>query len=510
MPARTPVFTSLAALAAVALVPLTSTAAVAATVSCVTSTADVTIDLNDPGHPNPNRSDSDVILGTPGPDPISAGDGNDIILSGGGKDTITGGPGDDVLCAGNGNDTVKGSAGNDLLHGGAGNDILDGGTNTPFHLPESIGDVVFYHDVDEPITATLNGTAKVGTSETDTLVGNEGIYGGLRKDTLTGNEYANALFGNDGKDSLAGGGGNDFFAGDDWTALFVPPGFSNGATGNAADTIKGGSGSDTVDFGEDHLAGVVVKLGVAGASGNETDGDVGSRDSLSGIERVNGTQSNDTITGDAANNRLDGDFGNDVIDGGSGGIDTLIAGPIFNTDTVSYASHTTGVTIDLFEGKASDGDQILDFENATGSPFNDVLIGKPNQPTVLNGKGGIDTVDYSSSPGTVVVSLNGSADDGLFGEGDNVLNLENIIGSNFGDNLTGSASANTFYGGDGNDTLDGGPGADSLYGQSGPQDSIYAEDGVKDLVINGGQGSADTVLSIDDIDPDPVGVEILP
>ena len=48
-------------------------------------TSVVTIDLNDPAAPDPDRDASDVVLGTPGDDHISTGGGQDAVCAGAGR-----------------------------------------------------------------------------------------------------------------------------------------------------------------------------------------------------------------------------------------------------------------------------------------------------------------------------------------------------------------------------------------------------------------------------------------
>jgi len=146
-----------------------------------------------------------------------------------------------------------------------------------------------------------------------------------------------------------------------------------------------------------------------------TDGG-GTRESVtSGILRV-GSAGADTITGLASADTIDGGDGADSISGGDGndfltggkGNDTLDGGAA--TDTASYASASVAVTINL---------------------------------ATTSGKS-------SSSAANDVAAIGA----------DTLKNLENIIGSGFGDKLTGDADANVLYGKLGNDTLTGGAGAD--------------------------------------------------
>lgn len=76
-------------------------------------------------------------------------------------------------------------------------------------------------------------------------------------------------------------------------------------------------------------------------------------------------------------------------------------------------------------------------------------------PDVFNGGAGEDTVSYAGLTRGVSVSLDGTADDGALGEGDNV---EDVIGGSGNDTLTGNDQDDAFYGGAGNDTISGGDG----------------------------------------------------
>ena len=77
------------------------------------------------------------------------------------------------------------------------------------------------------------------------------------------------------------------------------------------------------------------------------------RDTLTGIENLEGSESQATLlTGDAANNILSGGAGADTLDGGAGA-DTLNGGD--GTDTASYATSDAAVTVDLSATAEGDG-----------------------------------------------------------------------------------------------------------------------------------------------------------
>ena len=75
----------------------------------------VTIDLNDPGAPDPDRDAADVVLGTQGDDHIVTGGGNDDVCAAEGEDTgrrgadyLRGGPDTDRCIGGPGRNRFQG------------------------------------------------------------------------------------------------------------------------------------------------------------------------------------------------------------------------------------------------------------------------------------------------------------------------------------------------------------------------------------------------------------------
>ena len=122
-----------------------------------------------------------------------------------------------------------------------------------------------------------------------------------------------------------------------------------------------------------------------------------------------------------------------------------------------------------------------------------VIDGGPGDVVVVGGAG-IDTVSYRESPGRVEVSLeHGTAKESSGSNSateDILIDIENVIGSNFDDRLIGASSAthppqlaNNFISGlagddainglSGDDILDGGPGNDILDGNLGIDEASY-------------------------------------
>ncbi len=120
-----------------------------------------------------------------------------------------------------------------------------------------------------------------------------------------------------------------------------------------------------------------------------------------------------------------------------------------------------------------------------GGSGNDTLDGGTGSD-VLNGGAGTDTAYYVGGA-AATLALDGSFKSAGASVGDILMSIENISGSNKGnDKLAGNNSANRLDGNGGNDTLFGRGGNDSVYGGKGV-DKIYGEGGNDTLV--GGLGA---------------------
>jgi VCBS repeat-containing protein len=298
--------------------------------------------------------------------------------------------------------------------------------------------------------------------------------------------------------------------------------------------------------------GVQVDLNIiapnAQTSTGDADGDV-----LNQFQNIIGSDNNDVLMGDAANNILEGKGGddslvgrggNDVLNGGDGydtadyssttsaislnipstgsltvsgtgvGTDTLISiekimgGTL--VDRVNASSSTFAVTIDFYNGNmttsAGSSYQLASFENITGSSANDRLIDTGQSiNNSYNGGGGTDTLSYQYAGSAVTVSLATASAQNTLGAGtDTISSIENLVGSDYNDNFTGSTGTNILWGGKGIDTLNGGAGNDTLYGNEGNDtldgsagnDTLYGNEGNDTLdggagfnVLEGGAGA---------------------
>jgi Ca2+-binding RTX toxin-like protein len=254
---------------------------------------------------------------------------------------------------------------------------------------------------------------------------------------------------------------------------------------------------------------------------------------------MSGTKFGDGLNNDTGvASRIEGGDGDDVLDGGDAN-DTLIGQADDDTlsgrlgiDTAAYSGGPVVVTIDEFAndgGSAEDDFVTTDTENVVGTPSNDVIVGSeaanaltgrggddridgrggndtlgdggtPSGADVLDGGTGIDTVTYLGRTTGVSVRLNGVADDGNDvddgSRDDNVLNVENVAGTDGDDFIQGDAGANTFDGNGGDDSLQGLGGPDTLVGDRGG-DTLNGGEGDDTLegdVINGTDIAADVLI----------------
>ena len=145
---------------------------------------------------------------------------------------------------------------------------------------------------------------------------------------------------------------------------------------------------------------------------------------------------------------------------------------------------------DILVGTNSD-DTIFD------SDGNDIIAAGNGNDTIFAGKGadiisggdGVDTLHYGASDAAVNVNLATHVGHGGYAEGDFIMEVENLIGSQFNDTLIGDGNNNTIDGGAGSDVIHGGGGLDTLDGGTG-NDTLYSDNSIANF--NGGS-DIDTV-----------------
>lgn len=270
--------------------------------------------------------------GTEGADNIAGGSGDDQLFGGGGNDVIAAGDGDDLVVAGGGADTIIGGAGADTIDGGQGADVAD--------YADATGGVAIY---------LAQGTGSGAEAAGDVLASIEHVIGTGFNDTITGSAGAETLVGGWNADLLEGGAG--------------------------ADLLDGGGSSDYASYAG-AATGVGLSLETGGTAGDAA-GDI-----FISIERVNGSNYDDTISGSASADTLSGAGGNDVLDGdqgndllnGQNGADALAGG--LGADTLNGGAGADtmsgGAGNDRFDFAAGFGvDRIEDF--LAGAGVGDVI-----------------------------------------------------------------------------------------------------------------------------------------
>ncbi|HYE18578.1 MAG TPA: calcium-binding protein [Tepidisphaeraceae bacterium] len=119
----------------------------------------------------------------------------------------------------------------------------------------------------------------------------------------------------------------------------------------------------------------------------------------------------------------------------------------------------------------------------------------------MSGGDGVDQVSYYYAKAGVTINMNNYYVSGIAGEKDCVyVDVENAVGSDFADRITGNALNNTLFGRAGDDWFLGLAGNDSLYGQAG-NDTLSGSTGA-DLVVGG--AGADLIFASGDAHVDTI------
>ncbi|WHO82591.1 calcium-binding protein [Rhizobium leguminosarum] len=105
---------------------------------------------------------------------------------------------------------------------------------------------------------------------------------------------------------------------------------------------------------------------------------------------------------------------------------------------------------------------------------------------VFHGGAGSDSADYSGSDDEVDINLSAGTAAGGFADGDTLLSIERVTGSNYGDHITGNDRDNFISGGDGDDLISSGAGFDYI-DAGGGDDQITISLGEK--LVEGGAGT---------------------
>ncbi len=125
------------------------------------------------------------------------------------------------------------------------------------------------------------------------------------------------------------------------------------------------------------------------------------------------------------------------------------------------------------------------YNTVSGTSEDDYLMASSDSTLYFGGSGG-DTVSYANSAQGIVAMLGHGQSGIIDGSGDRFESVENIVGSDEDDLISGNHAANSLYGGGGDDELVGGAGNDTLDGGEG--DDYIAGGGGHDIIyVSAGQ-----------------------
>ncbi|UYV37205.1 hypothetical protein N4R57_19990 [Rhodobacteraceae bacterium D3-12] len=364
---------------------------------------------------------------------------------------IDGGGGADNLRGGTADDTILGGEGADWITPGGGSDTVDGGDGRDM--------ISFYNLADTPGRTNVDYRLDIDM-QAGTAVNHDGseqiAFSNVERITTT--IYADRIRGTDGDDEIRALGNYDWII---------------ATEGN--DTIDGGSGQDMISFLEYQSSEVTVVADVFSANGLPPSGALATGVvidlansanntalaeglTLTSVERITGSSRQDVFYGDDGENDFRGLGGYDWFVSSTGGRERYYGGS--GTDTVTYYNASSGVTANLSNGAVTNGretgygsvgdarsDLYVEIENLVGSRFDDELRGSSER----NQLSGLEGDDFLFGYGGVDYLMGGLGNDVIDGGGGSDYAL--FTGNAADYTLTRSGNNVTVVGADGTDQL---------------------------------------------------------
>ena len=510
---------------------------------------------------------NDTLRGNGGNDRLYGGIGDDVVEGGDGNDLLAGGFGADDLDGQAGDDYVRGDATIDnIFDTGGGFDTLSfataatpgfggAGPASVANFPVVGGERGVWLKLSEDGNNALNGEPSLGGGNDEVqpgaferIIGSpfaDFIVGSAGAEDIWGGGGADVINGGGGADTLHGGAGGDFLTGSPETAIDGEGG-ANNCTGTLAQTNCTGTTEavtprnlGTVSVGITTTPGGLTQLYVVGSEAADTitvsvapngvvvslaggsfDPDLGGCGQIDSLNAgcpiaapldsivVAAKGGNDTVTTTGVPDgvsvvELGGD-GTDQLTG-SGSEDVLVDGPDASPDFLAALSGDDALThnggADLLDGgegsdlflsvSICDGETIDGGAERAGAPTQD----RDNASWArLTGIGVAARLDLNQvgqiGPGDQPVCPTGSLDA--------LPRIEDLETSNQSDVLYGNEFGNQLLGHQGEDS----------YFALGGNDSILANSGSRDRVINCGPGLDQAVIDFASVgDPTPVECE---
>lgn len=444
-------------------------------------------------------SGNDTVEGGDGDDTLLGGYGNDRIVGNRGNDAMFGGQGDDLLVwnNGDGSDLMDGGQGYDQAQVNFDTDLVDddlqnkdvaefsttdegvqfarievndqterglfqldirntetletnfgGGDDTAVIKDTVLDEIALKLDGGDGID-TLDLSQAAGAVDValgrnklndsiaenfENVIGtefNDKIRGNTQDNVISGLDGEDKMFGHGGDDTLIGGKGNDKFFGGKGDDLLV---WNNG---DGSDFMKGGSGYDTVqvnfdtDLVDDDLQNKDVAEFTSTAHGIEFARIEVNDQTERGLFKldIRETETIETNFGGSDDTAVIADTVLDEIvldlDGGDG------------VDLLDFSQAANAVDVDLDTGTINDGSTAIEFENVTGTAFNDKISGNDENNVIRGGAGndimsggeGADTfVFFEEDAGVdIILDFNFNEDSLLFLTNDPEVTSESLL-----------------------------------------------------------------------------------
>jgi len=477
-----------------------------------------------------------ILSGTDGANNILSSRGDDIIAGRGGDDFINSGAGRDIIVAGAGVDTVLAGDENDAVIAAqagvvSGREIYDGGEgydlilySPSFNALREMRniDVSIGPDVRSPLNELetdgawvkiMSETGRIERYSADgKLLGvdearNFEQFGGTENaDILNGSsggwDNARTIFGAGGDDTLYSGGAENVMGGEGDDMLVA----TLSDDGKVGQIFDGGTGIDTLDLRKLGLASVDIRFEDSISrslvvKGTDTDGKIeagaGFRANVYDIEHILLMDGAHTIYNRAGGSSLrtfDTGDGNDEFRHAGGMVDLFAGGGddyaifdaegrFFGGEGNDYARFNTNGLAEFHGGAGNDtlkADRIKDSADG-GAGFDRIVFDLSPGIAITSGEVRVDL-----KAGTAFMAYHHTTRGNSTDVDATITSFEEVVASDFGDQLFGMGADERFIARGGNDTVNGRAGNDEIFGGVG-NDTLMG--GWGDDRLHGGAGN---------------------